>query len=86
MVAEEKNKRFLYCSNADDFFKQFQSFDLSCPIYVDSNLGNGIKGEEISKKISELGFKNVNICTGYQAYEFPTMPWVKSIIGKDPVF
>jgi two-component sensor histidine kinase len=86
MMAKEKNKKFLYFNNPDDFYQQLQSFDLDCPIYVDSNLGNGIKGEEVSKKISELGFRNINICTGYQVSEFPAMPWVKSIIGKDPIF
>lgn len=86
MVAKEKNKKLLYFSNPADFFDESEKFHFESPIYVDSNLGHGIKGEDVSLRISEMGFKNVNICTGYQVTDFPPMPWVRSIIGKDPIF
>lgn len=86
MVAKEKNKKLLYFSNPDDFFRGSEKFHFESPIYVDSNLGHGVKGEDVSRRISEMGFQNVNICTGYQATDFPQMTWVRSIIGKDPIF
>ena len=86
MDAKEKNKKFLGFYRPIDFIERADEFDLNSKIFVDSNLGNGVKGEEVSKQIYNLGFKNIYICTGYQASEFPEMPWVKDIIGKDPQF
>ena len=86
MDAKEKNKKFLGFYRPVDFIERADEFDLNSKIFVDSNLGNGVKGEEVSKQIYNLGFKNIYICTGYQASEFPEMPWVKDIIGKDPQF
>ena len=61
-------------------------FDVKSKIYVDSNLGNGVKGEEIAKQISDLGFENIYLCTGYRSSDFAKMPWIKDILGKDPQF
>jgi hypothetical protein len=47
-------------------------------------LGGGNKGEEISKKIYEMGFKDIYLATGYEPNAFPAMPWIKGIIEKEP--
>lgn len=86
MSAENNKKKFQHFFTADDFFNSSRRFDLETPIYVDSNLGHGDKGEEISKKIFEMGFKNIWLCTGYQASDFPPMPWIRGIVAKDPIF
>jgi hypothetical protein len=84
MDANNKNKKFVGFYNADDFMNRAAKFDTTSKVYVDSNLGNGIKGEVISRKIHELGFTNIYLCTGYQASEFQPMSWIKGIVGKDP--
>ncbi len=83
MVSETRNKTFIYFSNPNDFFLKAPTLDFGIPIYVDSNLGNGVKGEEISKKIHEMGFREIYLCTGYQASDFPEMLWIKGIVSKD---
>jgi signal transduction histidine kinase len=84
--AISKDKRFVGFYSADDFFTNAALYDPQTKIYVDSNLGNGVKGEVISQEIHKLGFKNIYLCTGYQASQFPPMPWIKEVIGKDPTF
>jgi hypothetical protein len=86
MFADINNKKFKHFFNADDFFKAAGSFDVNIPIYVDSNLGNGVKGEEVSQKIYEAGFKNIRLCTGYEASDFEPRPWIREVVGKDPRF
>ena len=86
MAAESKNKTMICFFNPDDFFKKATELDFEVPVYVDSNLGNGIKGEEVAKKIFEMGFKNIWLCTGYQASDFPPMAWIKGVLPKDPPF
>ncbi len=85
MDAEVHNKTFKGFYNFEEFVGFASELDFESPIYVDSNLGNGIKGEIISKKIYELGFKNVNLCTGYDSSQFEPMPWIRSIVGKEPI-
>ncbi len=82
--ADSKQKRFKSYLRSDDFFADSKNYDLNTPIFVDSNLGNNIKGEEISFEISKLGFNTVYLCTGYQASDFKPMPYLRGIIGKDP--
>ncbi len=69
-------------SKADDFLTMQGDFDRNTPIYIDSNLGEGVKGEDISKKVSELGFKTIFLTTGYEADHFSEMPWLSGILGK----
>ncbi len=86
LAAQDKNKSFISFYNHIGFFEHSNQFDLSSKIYVDSNLGNGVRGEDIAKQISELGFENIYLCTGYQSIDFGHMPWIKGILGKDPQF
>jgi signal transduction histidine kinase len=86
MDAKSKNKKLIGFQNVDEFFARADEFDFSSPLFVDSNLGSGLKGEVVSKRAFELGFKNVYLCTGYEPDSFPTMPWLKGIVPKDPQF
>lgn len=55
-------------------------------IYIDSNLENGKKGEYEAKRLSDLGFKNIYLTTGYQDLKQEDYPWLKGIISKTPPF
>jgi signal transduction histidine kinase/FixJ family two-component response regulator len=68
--------------NVDEFLNQSSHFELNTPIYIDSNLGNGLKGEIESEKIYLKGFTNLTIATGYDP-EFIHRPnWIKNINSK----
>ncbi len=72
--------------NPEAFFSAAPKLDRQVKIYVDSDLGNGIKGESVSKQIADLGFSEIFICTGYRSSDFEPMPWVKGVVGKKPPF
>jgi hypothetical protein len=84
--AELKNKEILGFKTAEEFFNKISEIDFETKIYIDSNLGDNQKGEIISEKIYNFGFKNIYLCTGYDPSEFPKMPWLKGIIGKNSPF
>lgn len=86
MMAKVKNINLQTFYTADEFFSICGSFDSNCRIYIDSNLANGLKGEDIAKAIYEKGFINIHLATGSDTTDFPPMPWIKSIIGKHPAF
>jgi signal transduction histidine kinase len=82
--AKEKCINFKAFLTPEEFFSQKDQFDLLSPICIDSNLGHGINGVDIAKRLYEMGFKNIHLCTGYDQSEFQNMYWIKSIRGKEP--
>ncbi len=82
--AQSNNKKLITFQDPKDFINQIDEVDKNTPIYIDSNLGNGVKGQDIAKLIFDLGFKEIYLATGYQASEFFPMPWIKGIVGKTP--
>ena len=86
MDASQKNKKILTFIRPEDFFLRSQEFEFSSPIFIDSNLANEIRGEEVSKKIADIGFTQIYLCTGYEPSTFPPMSWLKGIVGKEPKF
>ena len=83
-VAKAAGKSLLCFASVDEFIKNTQNLPRDTVIYVDSNLGKGIKGEVAAEKISELGFAHICLATGYSADSFSKFPWIKQIVGKDP--
>jgi signal transduction histidine kinase len=67
-----------------DFFATCKTLSKDTPIYIDSDLGEGQKGEEIAKTIYEKGFKTIYLETGHPPDSFPKMPWIKEVISKEP--
>ncbi|MBI4668014.1 MAG: hypothetical protein HY747_02330, partial [Elusimicrobia bacterium] len=53
-------------------------------IYLDCELGNGIKGEEFAQELHAKGFTNLYLATGHPADRFQGLPWIKAVVGKEP--
>lgn len=58
--------------------------DKEIAIYLDSDLGNGIKGEEIASELSERGYTSLYITTGHDANDFADLTFIKGIFDKTP--
>jgi hypothetical protein len=56
--------------------------ETDCPIYIDSGLGKGVKGESVARIIRGMGFETIYLQTGYSAESFNRLPWVTEILGK----
>jgi hypothetical protein len=84
--AKRKGLRFQAFSSASEFLESCAAFDREARVFVDSNLGSGVRGEEVAREIHALGFENVHLATGYEPESFPSMPWIKSIVGKEPAW
>ncbi|MBL7544085.1 MAG: sensor histidine kinase [Bdellovibrionaceae bacterium] len=84
--AKNRGKKFVSFYTPKDFFEVSSQYDYTSKIYIDSNLGGGLKGEDIGKKAADIGFTNIYLCTGYQPSDFPPMSWIKGIVGKEPPF
>ena len=54
------------------------------PLYIDSNLGEAVKGEDFARILDSEGFANIYITTGYDAERFKSFTFLKGVIGKEP--
>ncbi|MCK4609129.1 MAG: HAMP domain-containing histidine kinase, partial [Gammaproteobacteria bacterium] len=69
-------------NNVDAFKTALSNYAKHTLIYIDSNLSNGIKGEELAKEIYEQGFDNIYLATGYSPERFRNMTWLKGVVDK----
>ncbi len=67
----------------EDFTAGIETLAKDTPIYIDSDLGDGIKGESIAKELHDKGFTNLTMATGHGPEEFTHLPWLK-VTGKEP--
>ena len=68
-----------FCESASDF-------ESETPIFLDSDLGDGIKGEKDGVKIFELGFSNITLQTGHDPHDLDIPNWISAVQGKRPKF
>ncbi|MFI5363159.1 MAG: sensor histidine kinase [Elusimicrobiota bacterium] len=70
-------------STPEAFMAEAHSLDKRNPIYIDSRLEGGVRGEEFAKGLHAQGFANLYLATGASADSFPPMPWIRKIVGKE---
>jgi signal transduction histidine kinase/FixJ family two-component response regulator len=83
--AKKKGIKLIKYKNSKDFYKDIDKIDKETPIYIDSELEEGQKGEDIAKDLREKGFKKIILETGYSPERFKDISWLK-IVGKEPPF
>lgn len=85
-LARLKNKTLLTFVSFEAAESALECIDRNTVIYIDSNLGTDIPGEEYAKRLYEKGFMNIYLATGYSSDSFEEMYWLKGIVGKEPRF
>ena len=69
----------------EEFSAAAGSMPKDTKIYIDSELGNGARGENIAKALHNEGFTDLTMATGHSAEKFARLPWLK-VAGKEPPF
>lgn len=83
-LAIKHNKNITMFKTPEQFFLVCNNLPAETPIYIDSNLANGVKGEVVSEKIYLSGFRNIYLATGDSSYQFKKTYWLKDVISKYP--
>lgn len=65
-----------------EFLADLEAFPKDTPIYIDSELGADIKGEDVAADLKEKGFTNIRLATGHPPENFAHLPWLK-VVGKE---
>lgn len=84
LTAQEVGKRLQTYATSEAFLAIAPQVAKTTPIYIDSCLGNGTKGENVAKSLRDHGFTQLYLATGYQPKDFAHVTWVQGIIGKTP--
>ncbi len=85
-AAKNAGKTVKSFSYPDQFFAVADKLEMSSPVYIDANLGAGIRGEVVAEKIFKMGFSNVYLATGYEAANYTQYTFLKGVLGKEPPF
>ncbi len=67
-----------------DFMKEASNLAKETPLYVDVQLEDGVRGEDVSRRIHDLGFRRIYLATGYEANTLGELPHLQGVVGKDP--
>lgn len=83
-ISKERQKTFLGFKSYKEFSDSKDNIDPTSNFYIDSNLGDGIKGEVIAKQMHSEGYQNLFIATGYDPDHFKNLDYITDVIGKEP--
>lgn len=84
IAASRLGKRLLSFSTVGEFFSKADAIDRATPVYIDAELGAGVRGDVESLKIHELGFGEIYLATGHEAEKFVELAHLRSVVGKEP--
>lgn len=84
IAAARLGKKLRSFESVADFLKESDGIDRTTPVYVDSELGDDVKGEVESLEIHGLGFGEVYLATGHGAGRFASLAHLRGVVGKEP--
>ena len=83
VAARSAGVKLMTYKTPEDFYAGILTLPKDTPVYIDSDLGNNQKGEDIAKSLYEKGFIDITMATGYGPENFAHLPWLQ-VRGKEP--
>ena len=83
LAAKAARVKLKTCSEPEKLYAEVETLPKDTPLYIDSELGAGIKGEDIALDLRGKGFSDITITTGHSPDRFARLSWLK-VIGKEP--
>ncbi len=77
MAADEAGVKLAGYTEPDKFMADLGTFPKDMPIYIDSELGENVKGENIAAELKDKGFTNICLATAHPPERFAHLPWLK---------
>lgn len=81
--AQKQNRKIACYSKSADLMNEINNISKSTPIYLDSELGEEKKGQDIALELFKMGYTNLILCTGHSPDQFKDMHWLTKIQGKN---
>lgn len=67
----------------EEFVAAVSALPKDTPLYIDSELGGGVKGEKLAEGLRADGFARLTLVTGRAPEEFAALAWL-TVAGKEP--
>lgn len=83
MAARTAGAELKACKTPAELEAALAGLPTNTPIYIDSELGDGIKGEDIAEDLYARGYTALSMATGHSSENFASLPWLK-VSGKEP--
>ena len=85
-AAQNDGIALLTFSSPLEFFKVSKELPKNISIYIDSDLGGPIRGEYVARDISEQGFSQISLTTGFDKTGVTHTPWICEVLPKMPTW
>lgn len=85
LAAKNSGVELKPCKSPADLEKAVSCLPKDTPLYIDSELGGGVKGEHVAAELHARGFTDISLATGHAPEKFNHLPWLK-VTGKEPPF
>ena len=82
IIARSHGKKLETFSRPEEFLAEAGRLSKDTAIYIDVELGEGARGDELAKRLHAEGFTNLYLATGHAPGSFPAMAWIRGIVGK----
>jgi len=86
LKAKRQQINLKFFSSYEDFLREKATFNKDVTIYIDSELGSSIKGEDIASALHIEGFSNIFMATGHSPENFKHLTFLRGVISKSPPF
>ncbi|MDD5209471.1 MAG: ATP-binding protein [Elusimicrobiales bacterium] len=83
LAAKSAGVEFSAYETPEELATGLEGLPKDTPLYIDSELGRGVKGEEVAGKLRGQGFTDLTLSTGHPPEHFQSLPWLK-VTGKEP--
>lgn len=84
LAARKAGVSFAAFATREEFLNGIAPLGRDTVVYIDAQLGGGVRGEDVAKEAHTLGFQKIYLCTGLPPDALGTFPWVAGVLGKDP--
>jgi hypothetical protein len=84
MAAAQTGKRFRSFATMAEFLAASSEIHPQTPLYIDADLGGGVRGDEEAKRLHENGFTEIYLATGHDPERFAGQNHLKGVRGKQP--
>lgn len=86
LSAEKAGKKLQALATAAEFLRGSDRIDRETPVYIDAELGDGVRGQDESLKIFDQGFRKIYITTGHEPAKFNGLTHLRGVVGKAPLW
>lgn len=83
LAAKTAGAEFKAYKTPEELMATVDALQKDTSIFIDSDLGDGIKGENIAGELHDKGFTDLSMATGHGHEKFSHLPWLK-VHGKEP--